>query len=217
MVSPPGCRWSRMSHACRTYLAVPDAYMRLADVSRSPTTAASSSSTATCSPRKYPPAPSRASSTHRTNTANLSATIARARQASRPPISPQVRSHRRRHTHRLTSANRRPVPRGPTSRREPPPGQDLRRLRALGVPLGTCATSVQLFGCTDRKIFQVMGLSHPAIDTRDIALFLPFRRSLRVRPNVQVPLVTLVNSFMGRNIGLHGDVAVCRRFADQVY
>ena len=57
-------------------------------------------------------------------------------------------------------------------------------------------------------------MSHPAIDTRDIALFLPFRRSLRVRPNVQVPLVTLVNSFMGRNIGLHGDVAVCRRFAD---
>ncbi|EKM60863.1 uncharacterized protein PHACADRAFT_180032 [Phanerochaete carnosa HHB-10118-sp] len=58
------------------------------------------------------------------------------------------------------------------------------------------------------EFLSVMGLSHPAIDTRDIALFLPFRRSLRYRPNVQVPLVTLVNSFMGRNIGLHGDIPV---------
>ena len=55
---------------------------------------------------------------------------------------------------------------------------------------------------------KVMGLSHPAIDTRDAALFLPFRRSLRYRSNVQVPLVTLVNRFMGRNIGLHGDIPV---------
>lgn len=58
---------------------------------------------------------------------------------------------------------------------------------------------------------KVMGLSHPAIDTRDAALFLPFRRSLRYRSNVQVPLVTLVNRFMGRNIGLHGDFPVCAR------
>ncbi|KAJ3482069.1 hypothetical protein NLI96_g7233 [Meripilus lineatus] len=54
----------------------------------------------------------------------------------------------------------------------------------------------------------VMGLSHPAIDTRDAALFLPFRRSLRQRPNVMIPLVTLVNEFMGRNIGLHGETPI---------
>lgn len=52
---------------------------------------------------------------------------------------------------------------------------------------------------------QVMGLSHPAIDTRDTALFLPFRRSLRYKSNVMVPLVTLVNQLMARNIGLHGE------------
>lgn len=50
-----------------------------------------------------------------------------------------------------------------------------------------------------------MGLSHSAIDTRDTALFLPFRRSLRFRPNTQVPLVTLINRFMGRTVGQHGD------------
>ena len=53
-----------------------------------------------------------------------------------------------------------------------------------------------------------MGLSHAAIDTRDLALFLPFRRTLRHKPNVMVPLVTLVDQFMGRNIGLHGEVPV---------
>ncbi|KIP11431.1 hypothetical protein PHLGIDRAFT_63797, partial [Phlebiopsis gigantea 11061_1 CR5-6] len=58
------------------------------------------------------------------------------------------------------------------------------------------------------EFLSVMGLSHPAIDTRDAALFLPFRRSLHYRSNVQVPLVTLVNRFMGRNIGLHGDFPV---------
>ena len=50
-----------------------------------------------------------------------------------------------------------------------------------------------------------MGLSHPAIDTRDVALFMPFRRSLRSRPNVMIPLMTLVERFMGRHVGLHGD------------
>lgn len=34
-----------------------------------------------------------------------------------------------------------------------------------------------------------MGLSHPSIDTRNIALSLSFRFSLRTRPNVLVPLV----------------------------
>lgn len=53
-----------------------------------------------------------------------------------------------------------------------------------------------------------MGLSHPAIDTRDTALFLPFRRTLRHKPNVMVPLATLVNQFMSRTIGLHGEIPV---------
>ena len=54
-----------------------------------------------------------------------------------------------------------------------------------------------------------MGLSHPAIDTRDTALFLPFRRTLRVRANVMLPLRTLVNALMGREFGLHGENPVC--------
>ncbi|KAI0094583.1 hypothetical protein BDY19DRAFT_879033, partial [Irpex rosettiformis] len=55
------------------------------------------------------------------------------------------------------------------------------------------------------ELLSVMGLSHPAIDTRDVALFLPFRRSLRVRANQIVPMAALVSQLLGRNIGLHGD------------
>ena len=59
---------------------------------------------------------------------------------------------------------------------------------------------------------QVMGLSHPAIDTRDTALFLPFRRSLHVRSNAIVPLMTLVNRLMAREFGVHGEFPVrCMR------
>jgi RNA exonuclease 4 len=57
-----------------------------------------------------------------------------------------------------------------------------------------------------------MGLSHPAIDTRDVALFLPFRRSLRVRANQLIPLANLVTQMLGRNIGLHGEHPVSRLF-----
>ncbi|EPQ60966.1 nucleotide-binding protein [Gloeophyllum trabeum ATCC 11539] len=45
----------------------------------------------------------------------------------------------------------------------------------------------------------VMGTSHPAIDTRDVALFLPFRQTLRAKK--MVPLSTLVDRLMRRNIG----------------
>jgi len=55
------------------------------------------------------------------------------------------------------------------------------------------------------QTLSVLGLSHSTIDTRDVALFMPFRRSLRSRPNVMLPLMTLVNRFMGRHIGLHGE------------
>ena len=55
---------------------------------------------------------------------------------------------------------------------------------------------------------QVMGLAHPAIDTRDTALFLSFRRSLGYRPRVLVPLAELVQRFMGRAIEQHGDIPV---------
>lgn len=41
---------------------------------------------------------------------------------------------------------------------------------------------------------------------------MPFRRSLGYKPSTVVPLVTLVNRFMGRNIGLHGEVPVSRAF-----
>ncbi|KAI0932515.1 hypothetical protein AcW2_001121 [Taiwanofungus camphoratus] len=63
-----------------------------------------------------------------------------------------------------------------------------------------------LIGYSLWHFLSVMGLSHPAIDTRDVALFMAFRRSLRSRANVILPLVTLVNRFMGRNIGLHGEL-----------
>ncbi|KAG7450228.1 uncharacterized protein BT62DRAFT_927543 [Guyanagaster necrorhizus] len=46
----------------------------------------------------------------------------------------------------------------------------------------------------------VLGLTHPAIATRDLALFLPLRQKLKSRTIVQLAL--LVNFFMGRNIGL---------------
>ncbi|KAI0735433.1 hypothetical protein C8Q76DRAFT_791984 [Earliella scabrosa] len=56
----------------------------------------------------------------------------------------------------------------------------------------------------------VMNLVHPALMTRDAALFLSFRRSLAVQPNVRVPLKTLVKRFMGRDIEENGDIPVER-------
>lgn len=55
---------------------------------------------------------------------------------------------------------------------------------------------------------QVMGLAHPAISTRDTALFMSFRRTLGYRPNDVVPLATLVKRFMGRDIEQNGDIPV---------
>ncbi|TFK57483.1 hypothetical protein OE88DRAFT_139281 [Heliocybe sulcata] len=45
----------------------------------------------------------------------------------------------------------------------------------------------------------VIGTSHPAIDTRDVALFLPFRQTLRSKKMLTLP--TLVDRLMARNIG----------------
>jgi len=56
------------------------------------------------------------------------------------------------------------------------------------------------------QFLYTMGLTHPAIDTRDLALFLPFRRSLRYKSTTMVPLDTLINRLMGRHIGLHGEI-----------
>ena len=55
---------------------------------------------------------------------------------------------------------------------------------------------------------KLLGLSHPAIDTRDAALFMPFRKSLKVRPSQMVPLATLIYRLMGHYIGLQGEVPV---------
>ncbi|KAI0076253.1 hypothetical protein K474DRAFT_1283001 [Panus rudis PR-1116 ss-1] len=65
-----------------------------------------------------------------------------------------------------------------------------------------------LVGYAIWDFLSVMGLCHPAIDTRDVALFMPFRKSLKFRSNVQVPLATLVRQLMGHHIGLHGEVAI---------
>ncbi|KAJ7597615.1 hypothetical protein C8J56DRAFT_771385, partial [Mycena floridula] len=48
--------------------------------------------------------------------------------------------------------------------------------------------------------FSVLGLSHPALDTRDVGLFRPFRKKLKARQILS--LSTLVHFFMGRKIGL---------------
>lgn len=53
-----------------------------------------------------------------------------------------------------------------------------------------------------------MGLSHPAIDTRDTAIFLPFRKSLKYKSHATIPLPTLMQHFMNRQIGANGEVAV---------
>jgi len=55
------------------------------------------------------------------------------------------------------------------------------------------------------QFLSVLGLAHPAIDTRDAALFIPFRRSLRSKASMTLPLMTLVNWLMGREIGLQGE------------
>lgn len=47
---------------------------------------------------------------------------------------------------------------------------------------------------------KVLGLSHPALRTRDLALFRPFRKKLRSKSAISLP--TLVHLFMGRNIGM---------------
>jgi len=54
---------------------------------------------------------------------------------------------------------------------------------------------------SDSVFLKFLGLSHPAIDTRDVASFVPFRKSLGYKSSQTVPLKTLVNKFMGRDIG----------------
>ncbi|KAF8740637.1 hypothetical protein AX14_007779 [Amanita brunnescens Koide BX004] len=46
----------------------------------------------------------------------------------------------------------------------------------------------------------VLGLVHPAISTRDLALYRPLRKKLKSRTIIGLP--TLVHLFMGRNVGL---------------
>ncbi|THH32323.1 hypothetical protein EUX98_g1852 [Antrodiella citrinella] len=58
------------------------------------------------------------------------------------------------------------------------------------------------------QFLSVMGLSHPAIDTRDTALFLPFRKSLKSKSSALIPLATLMHRLMNRQIGACGEVAV---------
>ena len=45
--------------------------------------------------------------------------------------------------------------------------------------------------------WQVLGLSHSALNTRDLALFRPLRKKLRNRSVVDLPVLVYV--FMGRN------------------
>jgi hypothetical protein len=51
-------------------------------------------------------------------------------------------------------------------------------------------------------VLKFLGLSHPAIDTRDIASFVPFRKSLGYKNSQIIPLNILVNQFMGWDLGL---------------
>lgn len=60
-----------------------------------------------------------------------------------------------------------------------------------------------------------MGLSHPAIDTRDLALYRPLRKRLKSR--YIVDLKTLVRFFLGKEIGLNYEDPVSRVSFDFVY
>jgi len=46
-----------------------------------------------------------------------------------------------------------------------------------------------------------MGISHPTINTRDVAAFVPFRRGLGCGSTIP-PLHVLVHRLMGRSMGL---------------
>jgi RNA exonuclease 4 len=57
------------------------------------------------------------------------------------------------------------------------------------------------------RAIQVMGLKHPANRTRDVALFLPFRKTLRAKQ--VVPLPQLMQAFMNRRINASFEDPVC--------
>ncbi|KAG9007910.1 hypothetical protein FRB94_013857 [Tulasnella sp. JGI-2019a] len=56
----------------------------------------------------------------------------------------------------------------------------------------------------------VLGIAHPAVDTRDLGLFLPFRATLGT-PNTVIGLPTLVWHFMRRKMTMEQDSAECAR------
>lgn len=58
------------------------------------------------------------------------------------------------------------------------------------------------------KFSKVLGLSHPALYTRDLALFQPLRNKLKSRYIIDLP--TLVQLFMGRNMGMGYEDSVSR-------
>ncbi|KAG8928805.1 hypothetical protein FRC03_010050 [Tulasnella sp. 419] len=62
----------------------------------------------------------------------------------------------------------------------------------------------------------VLGICHPAVDTRDTALFLPFRAALGI-PNQIIGLPTLVWHFMRRKLTLNIDSAEISRATVDVY
>jgi len=49
--------------------------------------------------------------------------------------------------------------------------------------------------------FQVLCISHPTVNTRDVAAFVPFRRGLGCG-DATPPLHVLVHRLMGRSMGL---------------
>lgn len=78
--------------------------------------------------------------------------------------------------------------------------------RSLGINSGNfswsaCPLPFWLCWISDFVVLKFLGISHPAIDTRDIASFVPFRKSLGYKCSQVVPLKVLVNKFMGRDIG----------------
>ena len=57
---------------------------------------------------------------------------------------------------------------------------------------------------------QVLGLSHPALNTRDLALFRPLRKRLQSRSVIDLSI--LVHIFLGRKIGLGYEDSVRSRY-----
>ncbi|KZW02105.1 hypothetical protein EXIGLDRAFT_596966, partial [Exidia glandulosa HHB12029] len=87
--------------------------------------------------------------------------------------------------------------------------QHLASSESFSIPFGTIQQTVArlLRGKTlvgHKVILVVLGIAHPAVSTRDLALYMPYRTTLRA-PNHIFELKELISSFMMRRIQVQGE------------